>query len=113
MSMLGTKNEPGSEAIRVKNLICGERAIRDDDADTLAPLVSENAVVRDPLVFIAPKEVAFQPPQMVQLISERDLSQNGSNEVDGKGFLIGICDHDLPDPKGRRIPLRDSTGALA
>jgi len=66
MSRLGTKNEPvGSEAIKDKNLRHSEYAIRDEDVATLAPLVSENAAVRDPVVFFRTKEFAVQPPQMV------------------------------------------------
>ena len=53
----------------------------DEDVVALLPLVSENAAVRNPVVFFRTKEFAIQPPQMVQLIGERHLSQNGGDKV--------------------------------
>ena len=69
-------------------------------------------MIRDPLVFVRTKEFTIQPPQVVQLVSERDLSQNGSDEVDGEGLLIGICTHDLLNSEGRQGPLRKRDNAL-
>lgn len=40
MSVLGTKNELGSEAIRDRNLVHREHAMREGDKGTLEPLVS-------------------------------------------------------------------------
>jgi len=112
MSTLGTKGEPGSEVTRDKNLLHGERAREGGDMGALVPLVSEKAVIRDPLIFSRANEFAAQPPQFVQLIGERYLSQNGSDEVDGEGFLVGICAHDLLDSEGRQIWLGSGDGTL-
>ena len=65
MSMLGTKGEPGREVTRDKNLLHGERAREDGDVGALLPLVSEKAVIRDPLIFNRANEFAAQPPQLV------------------------------------------------
>ena len=106
MSRLGTKNEPvGSEVINDKNLRHREHTIRNEDTSTLPPLVSENGAIGDPLVFFCSKEVTVQPPQMVQLVGEGDLSQNRSDEVDGERLLISVCAHDLLDPG--EYPVKD------
>lgn len=56
MSMLGTKNKPGSEAIRDKNLLHSEGAMGYKDTAALVPLIFDNAVMGDPLVFLRVKE---------------------------------------------------------
>ena len=111
ISVPGTKNEPGSEAISDKNLVHRERAVQDEGMNILPLLVSENAMMRDSLILARVKELAAQPPQMIQLIGERRLSQNGSDEVDGEGLLVGIRAHELVNPGGLQIPLRNSTRA--
>ena len=112
ISVPGTKNEPGSEAIRDKNLVRRESAARNEDADTLAPLVSENTVMRDLLVFPRIKEFAAQPAQIIEFIGERRLSQNGSDKVNGEGFIIAVCAHEFVDSRGQQVPSRNSTNAL-
>ena len=45
---------------------------------------------------------------MVQLICERDLSQDCSDEIDGEWLFVGVRAHDLLDSGGGRLSLRES-----